>query len=103
LLSQISQTLRHYIAGAFSLPPGELTTSEFCQSLSGNGSVGPALSSALGQFLRRCDEQKFSPAIKPPLGAAAQALTLVDLAEARREQLRAAELSEQRQEMSKSE
>jgi len=103
LLSQISQTVRHYVAGAFALAPGELTTSEFCQAMKGNEKVGPALSSALGQFLRRCDEQKFSPAIKPPIGAAAQALTLVDLAEARREQLRAAELSEQVQKMSKSE
>ena len=100
LLSQISQTLRHYVAGAFSLAPGELTTSEFCQVLEGNGTVGPALSSALALFLRRCDEQKFSPAIKPPMGAAAQALNLVDLAEARREQLRAVELSNQQQEMS---
>jgi hypothetical protein len=101
LLSQISQTLRHYVAGAFSLPAGELTTSELCQALTANEKAGPGLSSALSQFLRRCDEQKFSPAIKPPLGAATQALNLVDLTEARREQLRAAELSKQAETMSK--
>jgi len=104
LLSQISQTLTHYVAGVFSLPPDEMTTTEFCQALTRNEQIGPQLSSALGQFLRRCDEFKFSPAVqKPPIGAAAQALNLVDLAEARREQLRAAELSKQQVEMSKSE
>jgi len=103
LLSQISQTLRQYVAGAFSLRPGELTTTEFSEALATNEKVGPGLSSSVSQFLRRCDEQKFSPAIKPPMGAAAQALNLVDLAEARREQLRAAELSKQAEEMSKPE
>jgi len=60
LLSQISQALRTIRRRRFALPPGELTTTEFCQTLGGNERVGPELSSALGQFLRRCDEQKFS-------------------------------------------
>jgi len=92
LLSQVSQTLRHYVAGVFSLPADEMTTTEFCQALARHEKIGSSLSSALAQFLRRCDELKFSPAVpKTPMGAAAQALNLVDLAEARREQLRVAE------------
>ena len=33
LLSRVSQILRHYVAAAFDLPPGELTTVEFCGAI----------------------------------------------------------------------
>jgi hypothetical protein len=84
LLSQISQILRRYVAAAFGLPPGELTTAEFCRAVAGHQRVGSELASALSDFLRQCDERKFSPPPPaPPLSAAAHALKLIDQAEAR--------------------
>jgi hypothetical protein len=91
LLSRVSQILRHYVAAAFELPPGELTTAEFCRAVGGHAPIGPELSAALSEFLRQCDQRKFSPpAPAPPLSAVAQALKLIELAEARRAQLRRA-------------
>jgi hypothetical protein len=85
LLSRVSQVLRHYVAAAFGLPPAELTTSEFCHTLEGLEPVGPELSAAFSDFLRRCDERKFAPSPpQPPLGAVAQASRLIELTEARR-------------------
>jgi hypothetical protein len=85
LLSRVSQVLRHYVAAAFDLPPGELTTAEFCGAITGHPLIGPGLSAALSAFLRSCDQDKFSPpAPVPPLSAVAQALKLIDQAQARR-------------------
>jgi hypothetical protein len=85
LLSRVSQILRHYVAAAFDLPPGELTTAEFCRAIAGHAQVGPELAAALSDFLRLCDQDKFSPpAPVPPLSAVAQALKLIDQAQARR-------------------
>jgi hypothetical protein len=85
LLSRVSQVLRHYVAAAFDLPPGELTTAEFCGAISGHPLIGPELSAALSAFLRLCDQDKFSPpAPVPPLSAVAQSLKLIDQAQARR-------------------
>ncbi len=85
VLSRVSQVLRHYLAAAFSLPPGELTTTEFCHVLSDQAQAGPELSASVAEFLRQCDQRKFSPTPPaPPLGAVAQALQLIDHAEARR-------------------
>ena len=84
LLSRVSQILRHYVAAAFSLPPGELTTAEFCRAIAGHAQIGPDLTAALSDFLRLCDQDKFSlPAPVPPLNAVAQALKLIDQAQAR--------------------
>lgn len=84
LLSRVSQILRHYVAAAYDLPPGELTTAEFRRALDGHAQIGPELSAALSEFLRQCDQRKFSPpAPVPPLGAVAQALKLIDQAQAR--------------------
>jgi hypothetical protein len=84
LLSRISQVLRHYVAAAFDLPPGELTTAEFCGAITGHPLIGPELSAALSAFLRLCDQDKFSPpAPVPPLSAVAQALRLIDQTQAR--------------------
>jgi hypothetical protein len=108
LLSQISHTLRHYVSVAFALPPGEMTTSDFCRAINEQGRLGDELSSKLGDFLRSCDQRKFAPpgfvasrvppAVEdgilppgqgsaPPVGAVPQALKLIELAEARRAQL----------------
>jgi hypothetical protein len=85
LLSRVSQVLRHYVAAAFDLPPGEFTTAEFCGAITGHPLIGSELSAALSAFLRLCDQDKFSPpAPVPPLSAVAQALKLIDQAEARR-------------------
>ena len=88
-LSRVSQILRRYLTHAFSLPAEELTTTEFCAMIGGHASFGAELSNLLCDFLRRCDERKFSPAtISEPLGAASQALNLVQQCENRRAQLR---------------
>jgi uncharacterized protein DUF4381 len=84
VLSRVSQVVRRYAAQAFGLPPGELTTSEFCQALAGQQRVGPDLAGALAEFLRQCDERKFAPAVPgPALGAVARALELIETSEAR--------------------
>ena len=85
LLSRVSQILRHYVAAAFKLPPGELTTAEFCRAVTGHTQIGPDLSAALSEFLRLCDQDKFSPpASIPPLSAVDRALKLIDRSQARR-------------------
>lgn len=91
VLSQISRVLRRYLAGAFELPADELTTSEFCRAIFAHEKVGPDLATRAGDFLRQCDELKFALGGPPlPIGAAARAMELVELGEARREHLQAA-------------
>jgi len=91
LLSRVSGSVRRYTAAAFSLPPGELTTAEFCRAVDHNDALGPVLAESVTGFLQRCDERKFAPpAVQPPMGAADEAIRLVELAEARREELRRA-------------
>lgn len=88
VLSRVSQAVRRYFGAAFALPPGELTTAEFCRAIAGNDQIEPDLSAAIGDFLRRCDERKFAPDAPPqPTGAAEYALKLVEQAEGRRQQL----------------
>ena len=85
LLSRVSQILRHYVTAAFGLPPGELTTAEFCQAIAGHAGIGPELSAALSEFLHQCDQRKFSPtAPVPPLNPVAEAIKLIDQAQTRR-------------------
>ena len=89
VLSRVSQTVRHYFGAAFALPPGELTTAEFCRAMAANDQVGSELSTTTSDFLRRCDQRKFAPDAPPePTRAADNALKLVERAEIRREQLR---------------
>jgi hypothetical protein len=84
LLSRVSQVLRHYLVAAFGLPPEELTSTEFCHLLRQSQGVGPELSAGVAEFLRRCDERKFAPAVpQPALGAVEQALEFVEAAERR--------------------
>src|SRR5260370_10278107 len=61
VLSGVSQILKRYVAAAFGLPAGELTTGEFCRALAGHEPVGPELSAAFADFLHHCDERKFAP------------------------------------------
>ena len=89
LLSEVSQIMRRYVAAAFDLAPGEMTTTEFCRIIAASESVGPELASAMDTFMRCCDEKKFSAAPPAPvLNAARQGLVLVEQAEARRTELR---------------
>lgn len=93
VLSQVSRVLRRYVAGAFALPPDELTTAEFCQVIARHENIGPDLAERVGDFLRNSDELKFAPSGSPtPIGAAARALELVKLGEARRAYLRKLEI-----------
>jgi hypothetical protein len=88
-LSEVSQILRGYVVTAFELPPGEVTTTEFCTAVAGHEKIGPALAKAISEFLRECDRRKFSTApAAAPLDAATSALELVALAEKRRAELR---------------
>jgi hypothetical protein len=85
LLSRVSQILRHFVTAAFALPPGELTTTEFCRAIAGHEQIGPELATALREFLRQCDQRKFSPvAPAAPFSATTQALKLIDQAQAHR-------------------
>lgn len=92
LLSRVSQTLRRYVMAAFGLAPGELTTTEFCEVISANPSVGSQLSSEIGEFLRCCDQRKFA-LVKDPssLNAVSTALRFVEESERRCAELRQTE------------
>jgi hypothetical protein len=90
LLSRVSQILHRYLKGAFDLPLVESNTTEFCAAIATHERVGPELAGAVADFLRRCDERKFSPVPAPELGAVGQALKLVESGEERRAWLRAA-------------
>jgi len=91
ILSCVSQVLRYYVAAAFALPEGELTTSEFCRLIAGHESIGQDLTNSICDLLRRCDDRKFAPAglqgttsaAEAPLAAVNAALNLVEQAEAR--------------------
>ena len=84
-LSAVSQVLRRYFIAAFRLADGELNTSEFCAAIAGKPEIGPDLSIPVTNFLRQCDERKFSPKPGPtPLGAVTQAEDFLARGEARR-------------------
>ncbi len=91
VLTRVSQVLRRYCAEVFELPPVELTTTEFCQSITSVEMIGPELGTALSDFLHRCDQRKFAPEPPPPLDAVEQALKLIARAQERREQFLAAQ------------
>jgi hypothetical protein len=98
VLSRVSKILQHYLINAFWLNPTEATTTEFCNRLNTCEKIGPELATAIGDFLRRCDERKFAPdSGESPLGASSRALELVDLSEAKRiATLAAAQLQSQK-------
>jgi hypothetical protein len=85
LLVQVSAILRHYLAFACGLPPGELTTREITGAVSADPRFAMGLDSAVAHFLLQCDERKFSPVpAAPDLGAVDTALTLIEKMELRR-------------------
>jgi len=88
LLSQVSRILREYFRSAFDLPREELTMTEFCRVLSVHEGVGTELAATVSEFLRRCDERKFSTQSSAPLNAAMRALELLSAGETRRAKLR---------------
>jgi hypothetical protein len=89
VLSRVSQVVRHYFSAAFQLSPGELTTTEFIREISGNKKISAELSKATANFLRECDNHKFSAtAGSEKIDAANRALNLIEQAEQRRVQLR---------------
>jgi hypothetical protein len=95
VLSRVSQVVRHYFSAAFRLPPGELTTTEFCREISGNEKIGAELSAAVANFLREADARKFSAtAGSVKLDVANQALNLIERAEQRRAQPRQSDESQ---------
>jgi hypothetical protein len=89
LLSRVSQIVRNYFSATFQLSPGELTTTEFCREISGNEKISAELSTSAANFLRECDNHKFSTtAAAGKIDAVNRALNLIEQAEQRRAQLR---------------
>jgi len=92
VLSTVSQSLRHYITAAFNLPLEELTTTEFCELISRNESIGLQLATAIAEFLRRGDQRKFAISTdSQPLEAVPQAFKIIEMSEARRAAIRRAQ------------
>jgi hypothetical protein len=86
-LSSVSLILRHYFVSAFNLSINESTTGEFRQAISNDQQIGSELAAVMTEFLRECDERKFSLGTPTaPVGAVDRALRLVAQAEARRAQ-----------------
>jgi hypothetical protein len=76
---EVSRILKRYALAALQLPPEELTTVELCGILKSHPQISPELAAHLGDFLRHCDECKFSPSPSTPeLGAVTGALDLVE-------------------------
>jgi hypothetical protein len=92
ILSQVSRAVRQYFGAAFSLPPREMTTREFCEAVRQEAAVGRPLADEVSKFLEDCDRRKFGRIRETaPMGAAAHALGLVESAEKRREEFRQAQ------------
>jgi len=92
-ISRVSQVLKRYLAVAFELPTGEMTTAEFNRVATASEKVGSELATGVGEFLRECDERKFSPAAEVQTSACSRALKLFEQGETRRAQLRQVALS----------
>jgi len=93
LLSNVSRVTRSYLSRVFQLPATELTTTEFCELLAKEERVGLTLASTAQNFLKHCDELKFSSAPPPgPFDAVAESLKLVEQGEARLRETRRVEL-----------
>lgn len=82
-LSRVSQIIRRYFVAAFALPPGEFTTTEFKNMIEASP-LDRGLAAALLEFLRECDQRKFSPAPAANAGTVTRALQLVERAESLR-------------------
>jgi hypothetical protein len=89
-ISAISRSLRNYFTIVFDFPVEELTTAELNRLLTASQSIGPKLSTQVVDFFKCCDQLKFAPASEVSSGTAQRALELLELAERRRAELRAA-------------
>lgn len=79
LLMEVSRILRHYMIFAYCLPPDEFTTTELKFELQARPSANAALSTELIDFLRQCDQRKFSPTpLAGASGTVARALELLE-------------------------
>ena len=87
IISQVSQAFKRYVAVAFELPTVEMTTAEFTRAVAGSEKVGNDLAAQVSDFLRQCDEQKFSPTAGIQTSACSRALELFESGEARRAEL----------------
>ena len=68
------------------LPPGEFTTAEFSAALAASEKIGAELAQTISNFLRECDERKFSPSNPDmPVNAANRALQIINLGEQQRQ------------------
>jgi hypothetical protein len=86
LLSAVSQILRRYVVAAFQLPPGEMTTAEFCLVLAQQKKLAVALGETIVRFMLECDERKFSPvSATSPCNAVDRARELISQSEAHRQ------------------
>jgi hypothetical protein len=87
-VSRISQVLKHYFVVAFDIPSSEMTTTEFNRAFAASENAGSDLAASVSDFLRQCDERKFSPSAGVQASACSRALELLQQGEARRAELR---------------
>jgi hypothetical protein len=84
-LMEVSRAFRRYVMFAYNLPPEELTTAELNKMLQSNSKAEATLAMAIGDFLRQCDEDKFSRQSRPSrANAASRALELLEKIESQR-------------------
>ena len=85
LVQAVSAIVRRYVLGVFIPAHDELTTAELVRVLKDDARVKPETRTALAEFLKYCDVQKFAPAQLPMTpGLVEQALELVRRFEADR-------------------
>ena len=78
LVQAVSAIVRRYVLGVFIPAHDELTTDELVRVLKDDARVKPETRTALAEFLKYCDVQKFAPAQQPMTpGLVDQALELV--------------------------
>ena len=84
VLSRVCRILKQYLTITLSLPPEQLTTAEFCRTLSAHPEAGGEIGGPVRAFLEHCDQRKFAPAPPPgdAAGVVAGALQLVETIEA---------------------
>lgn len=85
LVQAVSAIVRRYVIRVFIPAHDELTTNELVRVLADERRVKPETRTALAEFLKYCDVQKFAP-VQPPMtpGLVEQALELVRRLEADR-------------------
>jgi hypothetical protein len=82
LIMEVSVALKHYLNRVLEFMPGEKTTAEFHAALSGQTGIPTELAANIAEFLKRCDEWKFSASPLPArLNVVEKAGSLVDSTE----------------------